>query len=99
MNDDAITYEFYHWGPLVCRYETPLELGEKLTALGRKRKENDYRAELAGLLDHEYGFNENDLDLFLKWYGKYFDSYSQAYKERFGTNHGGLELTSLGSIL
>jgi len=95
MNDDAITYEFYHWGPLVCRYETPLELGEKLTALGRKRQENDWRAELAGHLDHEYGFKDKDLDLFLKWYGKYFDSYSQAYKERFGTNHGGLELTSL----
>jgi hypothetical protein len=31
----------------------------------------------------------------LKWYGKYFDSYSQAYEERFGTNYGGLELTSL----
>jgi hypothetical protein len=94
-DQDTINYEFFHWGPLVCRFETPIELGKKLTALGRKRKENDYRKELAGHLDHEYGFTQNDLEVFVKWYGKYFNSYAEAYSERFGTDYGGLELTSL----
>ena len=92
---DNTDYEFFHWGPLVCHYKTPLGLSENITTLGRKRKENDYRADLAGHLDHEYGFNKDDHGLFVKWYGKYFDSYAEAYKERFGTAHGGMELTSL----
>lgn len=94
-DQDTINYEYFHWGPLVCRYNTPIELGKKLTALGRKRKDNDYRAELAGHLDHEYGFTHDDRNAFVTWYGKYFNSYAEAYRERFGEDYGGLELTSL----
>lgn len=92
---EQITFEYFHWGPLVCKYRTELDSCDKLTVLGRKRSDNDYRSELAGHLDHEYGFTEKDRDAFLKWFAKYFDSYTQQYAERFGTSHGGLELTSL----
>lgn len=95
MTSETINYEFFHWGPLVCRYNTDLSSADTITKLGRQRHENDYRGELAGHLDHEYGFTEEDRELFIKLYGKYFDSYTQAYEERFGTNYGGLELTSL----
>lgn len=93
--DETINFEFFHWGPLVCKYKTDLSNADKLTTLGRKRSDNDYRSELAGHLDHEYGFTESDRDAFIKWYGKFFDSYTMQYSERFGTNLGGLELTSL----
>ena len=94
-DSDPINFEFYHWGPLVCKYTTELDSCDKLTKLGRKRKDTDVRAELAGHLDHEYGFNQKDRDAFVKWFGKYFNSYTQAYAERYGTDHEGLELTTL----
>ena len=95
MNTDVINYEFFHWGPLVCKYDTDLSLADTITEVGRQRYENDYREELAGHLDHEYGFTNADRELFVKLYGRYFDSYTQAYKDRFGEDHGGLELTAL----
>ncbi len=95
MTNQEITFEYFHWGPLVCKYRTDVENCNKLTTLGRKRKDNDYRRELAGHIDHEFGFTQEDRDDFLRWFGTFFDSYTQQYAERFSTNHGGLELTAL----
>jgi len=95
MEKDDISYEYYNWGPLVCKYETPLEAAKKITALGRKRSNRDLRKDLAGHIENEYGFTNEDRDVFLKWYGKYFDAYSEAYRGRYGTNYNGLNLTSL----
>lgn len=92
---EGITYEYFNWGPLVCKYQTDLVACEKLQALGAKRSENDYRGDLAGHLDHEYGFTMSDRDWFVKKFGKYTDSYAQAYRDRYGTDHGGFDLTSL----
>lgn len=93
--ENSISFEYFHWGPLVCKYKTDPKTCEKLEKLGRKRKENDFRSDLAGHLDYEYGFTHKDRDAFVTWYGKYFDSYVQQYAERFGTGLGGLEITSL----
>lgn len=92
---EDINYTYFHWGPLVCKFQVDSDSIDKLVSIGRKRHKNDYRSELAGHLDHEYEFNVKDRDLFLKWFGKYFDIYTQAYRDRYGTDNGGLTLNSL----
>jgi hypothetical protein len=94
MTDD-INYSYYHWGPLLCKFEVEHDNVDKLVSIGRKRHKNDYRSELAGHLDHEFEFNVKDRDLFVNWFGKYFNVYTQAYSERFGNDYGGLSLNSL----
>jgi hypothetical protein len=95
MTQESISFEYFHWGPLICKYKTDLIFANKLTKLGRARKDNDYRQNLAGHIDHEFGFTTDDQQAFVKWYGKYFDSYVAEYASRFGENLGGLELESL----
>jgi len=94
-DQEQITFEYFHWGPLICKYSTDVSACDKITKIGRTRKEHDYRAELAGHIDHEFGFTESDREKFLEWFGRFFDSYTEQYKNRFSTNHGGLELKSL----
>lgn len=90
------TYQYYHWGPLLCKFEVVEEEAiDKMVAIGRKRQNIDYRSELAGHLDFEYGYTGEDRELFIKYFAKYIDVYTQAYAERFGSNHGGLALNDL----
>lgn len=97
-DDELVNYEWLYWGPLVTIMQTDLELCKKLESIGRKRRKEkgtDWRHQLAGQLDHENTFNQQDKDWFVANFGKYFNGYTAAYEERYGTHHGGLELNSL----
>ena len=42
MTDD-INYSYYHWGPLLCKFEVEHDSIDKLVSIGRKRHKNDYK--------------------------------------------------------
>ena len=76
-----IKYKYYHWGPFLFQTQLTLKECKMIIKEGQKcrKKNNDFRHELAGHLSDEYQLtNLNKIAECLK---KYFEAYVIAYNE------------------
>lgn len=73
-------FEFLYWGPLVVKFEVEDYITKELLKRGDRVKSNDGRLELAGHIDRENFYTQQDIDWFVEHTGKYFNRYIE-YKE------------------
>ena len=72
MNTD---FEFLYWGPLVVKFEIEDYITKELLKRSEKIKSNDGRRQLAGHIDRENFYTQQDIDWFVEHTSKYFNQY------------------------
>ena len=76
--------EFLYWGPFVVKFEVEDYITKHLLKRGDEIKLNDHRQKLAGHIDRENFYTQEDIDWFVKHTNKYFDNYIK-HKENVWT--------------
>jgi len=66
---------FLYWGPLVARFEVEDYITKELLKRSDKIKSNDGRRQLAGHIDRENFYTQQDIDWFVEQTSKYFNAY------------------------
>lgn len=72
MNNE---FEFLYWGPLVVKFEIEDYIAKELLKRSEKIKLNDGRRQLAGHIDRENFYTQQDIDWFVEHTSKYFNQY------------------------
>ena len=70
--------EFLYWGPFVVKFEVEDYITKQLLKRGNEIKLNDYRQKLAGHINRENFYTQEDIDWFVKHTSKYFNNYIQS---------------------
>ena len=92
MKEENIHYNYYFWGPLLFKATVNDSDLKKLRAICKKRKDLDYRHNLAGVIDNEYEIDRQD---FINITQRYMSAYAQAFKIYYGKEMpGGLNIDS-----
>jgi hypothetical protein len=81
---NTIDYNFYYWGPLLCKFKLSLDELKKLKKLCVKNKKLDMSTDLAGVVDHEYRINSKDLEDIILPYLQVFSN--TVYPRFYGRN-------------
>ena len=69
--------EFLYWGPFVAKFEVEDYITKELLKRSEKIKLNDNRQRLAGHIDRENFYTQEDIDWFVEHTSKYFNNYIQ----------------------
>ena len=70
-----VDFEFLYWGPLVIKFKVEEYITKELLERGEKIKSDDGRLRLAGHIDRENFYTQEDIDWFVKHTNKYFNKY------------------------
>jgi len=76
----TIDYRYFYWGPLLMNFKVPKEVLKGLITRGRKSK-IDARRDLAGHIDNEKNFSDNDLKWFVSKMDVQFSTYFNMWKD------------------
>ena len=87
MKEEQIHYNYYFWGPLLFKATVNDVDLKKLKKICKKRKDWDYRHNLAGVIDNEY---EIDRKEFINIVNRYINAYAQAFKLYYGKEMPGV---------
>jgi hypothetical protein len=87
MKEEQIHYNYYFWGPLLFKATVNDVDLKKLKKICKKRKDWDYRHNLAGVIDNEY---EIDRKEFINIVNRYISAYAQAFKLYYGKEMPGV---------
>jgi len=76
---EQIPISIFNWGPCVVKLKIKDEF-KKLLLDEAKNNTQDYREKLAGILDHETGYNDESKKKILPMLSSYLGVYDQAYQ-------------------
>ena len=76
---EQIPISIFNWGPCVIKLKIKDEF-KKLLLDEAKNNTQDYRGKLAGILDHETGYNDESKTKILPSLSQYLGVYDQAYQ-------------------
>ena len=79
INNKQIPVSTFNWGPCVIKLKIEDEFKKLLLEEGKKNTE-DYRDKLAGILDHETGYNDKSKHKILPMLSQYIGVYDQMYE-------------------
>jgi uncharacterized protein (TIGR02466 family) len=82
-NNIRINYNFYYWGPYLYKTTFPKQYCEELLEKGKKTKQQANK-DLAGHIEKENYFDENDRLWFKEKSKHYFDSYIDTSRHFYG---------------
>jgi len=87
---------FYYWGPLLYRNKVPQHVVDGLLERG-KNSTIDARPDLAGILDKEYLYNQEDQKWFVDQMHPVLDDYFNVFEHYYGwrANHSNFNLGTL----
>ena len=74
MKEEQIHYNYYFWGPLLFKATVNDVDLKKLKKICKKRKDWDYRHNLAGVIDNEYKIDRKE---FINIVNRYISAYAQ----------------------
>ena len=79
-------FKYFYWGPCVTRFILSDELCNGLLDKGRKDKE-DARTDLAGHLDEEFKYTQNDKNWFVEKFNPYLNDHINFMNEYYNRQH------------
>ena len=74
--DIEIPFEFYHWGPFLTKMKITENEKQKVLQMGEETRD-DFRHSLAGIIKEEYKFSDDNANLFMDTFSKYFKAYME----------------------
>ena len=77
---EMINYQFYHWGPLLCRFDVSKDSVGTLLKHGTKKESYGYT--LAGVIEEEFKYPQ---DIFMDQMRPYLDAYSGLITSYYNT--------------
>jgi hypothetical protein len=80
--NNLINYNFYYWGPLLFKTTIDDELCNSLLERGKNLKLN-FRDNLAGHIEKELLYTENDKKFFVEKVYQYFYEYTKTYENYY----------------
>jgi len=94
----SINNEFLYWGPFVAKFEVEDHITKELLKRSNKIKLNDNRQNLAGHIDRENFYTQQDIDWFVEHTSKYFLNYIQTKENVWTINSQKIEHMKLNSL-
>ena len=81
-NNIRINYNFYYWGPYLYKITFPKQYCEELLEKGKKTKQQANK-DLAGHIEKELLYTENDKKFFVEKVYQYFYEYTKTYENYY----------------
>jgi len=92
-----MNYNFYYWGPFLMNTNVDIKICQEMLEKGKNTKIK-YNNNLAGHIEKENLFDEKDRDWIYKKLINYFNMYTMAMKEHYGTTARNIKEIKLENV-
>tara|TARA_R100001198_G_scaffold82858_1_gene56108 strand:- start:179 stop:796 length:618 start_codon:yes stop_codon:yes gene_type:complete len=85
MKDKIINYNFFHWGPFLYKATLTKEEIHSIKKLCKRKKSEDCRKKLAGIIKHEYNIDTKKMfPIIFPYIDSYIEALYNHYRQTIG---------------